>query len=822
MVIDVNDMSTRDAAKYYASIGVITYPLYGPDKKVKSPGKQPILNEWQKLENPFSDEEIESKYSNAGNLGFICGKRSDLTVLDIDWYVKGIWDYILKDVDTGNWVKQAHTDVKYHYLFRHFNDIKAKTYPGLGFDVLSDTIQKDTEPGLQYTGGNNCVAAPSVHPDGNKYQITGNIDERPVIPGIVKKRIINTIELYQEITNEILPKCRGSFQGLWDALFIDKKNELYHKTSIFMGDKENRDRHLHLCAELKTNGATDLHLALICMMIFGDRYDPITTEKELQQIKPLPATTESILNDPYLRRFFTESDRKGITERKGNTISNEGKPKKIDVPFDVVADKILHEFHIFTMQDSKQIYIYSDGVYKNDGSDAILDNRARVVHNEIYTEYWNQKNPMHKLTDIPPATTRYVAEVIAHIRAFTYIKRETIEKDQSKYINAKNKLVNLETWELESHSPEIKLISQIPVDHDEKAECQLINKFHKDVVSESDISLLHEIAGYCLTTDCSHQKAFMLYGIGSNGKSVYLALLESLIGKDNTSAERLHKLENDKYRTAKLYGKRVNICGDIPNSKMHKTEIFKKLTSGLDLIDGENKYQDSFVFKNTAKLVFSANILPETNRDKAYFRRWQLIEFPNNFEGGTEDKLLLKKLQAPNELSGYLNLALDGLKRLSQNGKFTNSKTIEETQKEYEFNSNSIAAFMDECTEPGDSDIDAVKLYSTYTLWANYYGKNKIAYNQWVKELKKLGYENDRVNEPGGNCAKKVRIWFNIKIRSDVQDRLTQKNYDQACPSYTESIANEKTNLGQAGHAFFPSQTLYDNNVHNNLYNIIK
>ena len=76
MVIDVNDMSTRDAAKYYASIGVITYPLYGPDKKVKSPGKQPILNEWQKLENPFSDEEIESKYSNAGNLGFICGKRS--------------------------------------------------------------------------------------------------------------------------------------------------------------------------------------------------------------------------------------------------------------------------------------------------------------------------------------------------------------------------------------------------------------------------------------------------------------------------------------------------------------------------------------------------------------------------------------------------------------------------------------------------------------------------------------------------------------------------------------------------------------------------
>jgi putative DNA primase/helicase len=66
---------------------------------------------------------------------------------------------------------------------------------------------------------------------------------------------------------------------------------------------------------------------------------------------------------------------------------------------------------------------------------------------------------------------------------------------------------------------------------------------------------------------------------------------------------------------------------------MDKTEIFKKFTSGIDSIDGENKYPDSFVFKNTAKLIFSANTLPEAKRDQAYYSRWQLITFPNNFEG---------------------------------------------------------------------------------------------------------------------------------------------------------------------------------------------
>jgi len=513
---NVNDMSIKDAAKYYAFLGIISHPLHGPDKMVKSPGKQPVLSKWQKLENPFSDEEIESKYSDAGNLGFICGQRSDLTVLDIDWCVKGIWDSILKDVDTSDWVKQEHTGLKLHYLFRYFNDIKAKTYPGLGFDVLSDTTQVDNETGLQRTVGNNCVAAPSTHPDGNKYKITGNIDERPVIPKIVITRINNVIELYKEINNEILPKCRRSFQGLWDALFIDKNHEFYHKTSIFMGDKNNRDRHLHLCAELKENGATDQHLALVCMLIFGDRYDPTTTEKELKQIKPLPATTESILNDPYLSRFFTASDGTKITEEKRYVIANEGKVKKITVPFDVVAERILCEFDIFTMQDSKQVYIYSNGVYKSDGSDAILDKQIRIAHDEVYIEYWNQINPTHDIGHTPKATTRYVAEVIAHIKAFTYIPRESIEEDQKKYLNFKNKLFNLDTWELKSHTPKIKTICQIPVDYNEEAECPRIFKFLKDVVAKLDINLLCELAGYCLTPYCSYQKAFMLYGMGSN------------------------------------------------------------------------------------------------------------------------------------------------------------------------------------------------------------------------------------------------------------------------------------------------------------------
>jgi putative DNA primase/helicase len=216
----------------------------------------------------------------------------------------------------------------------------------------------------------------------------------------------------------------------------------------------------------------------------------------------------------------------------------------------------------------------------------------------------------------------------------------------------------------------------------------------------------------------------MLYGVGSNGKSVFLALLEYLVDEENVSAESLQRLESDKYRTAKLYGKRVNIYGDIPNTKMNKSEIFKKLTSGMDLIDAENKYQDPFKFHNTAKLVFSANVLPEGTQDKAFYRRWVLINFPNNFEGENADKLLLTTLQTPEELSVFLNLALEGLKRLRENDKFSNEKSIASTQKEYEFNSNPIASFMDERTQISDEDCDAMVLYFDMLIGAIHSGNS--------------------------------------------------------------------------------------------------
>jgi hypothetical protein len=302
--INVNDMQVNEAAKYYASIGIITNPIYATTDNCNSPGKQPIPSGWQIIKKPYSNEAIDFKFKTDKNIGFLCGARSNLTVIDIDWLRKGIWDELFNGVDTNEFVKTAHTEEKYHILFKYCKELKAGQYKFLGFDILSDdALVKD---GATYIAGDNCVCAPSLHKDGNRYQINGNIEDRPEVPVIVVNKLNKLIESYNHIKKDVLPKCRPWFRNLWKALFELKDDELYHQTNIFYGDMENRVRCLHFFAELKVNGAEDEHLLIICQLLFGDRYNPETSRKELMHVNDKPATSGTIKADPYFSRFYLE------------------------------------------------------------------------------------------------------------------------------------------------------------------------------------------------------------------------------------------------------------------------------------------------------------------------------------------------------------------------------------------------------------------------------------------------------------------------------------------------------------------------------------
>lgn len=411
----------------------------------------------------------------------------------------------------------------------------------------------------------------------------------------------------------------------------------------------------------------------------------------------------------------------------------------------LLAQEILRGLSVITLSDTEEIYVYKNGVYKEGG------------------EYCIRQLAQEKLSD--KATTYRLNEVVNFIKNESNVirKREDLNKE-TRTINLKNGLYDLNTGEFRSHTPKILSTIQIPVNYDPTAECPLFDKFLSEVVSERDGKLLLESAGYALIPENRMKKAFMLLGTGDNGKTVFLELLRKFIGEENTSTESLHDLTSSRYSTAKLYGKLLNISSETGESQLDQMEMLKSLT-GRDKIRAERKFQHPFEFENTARLIFAANKTPEPKNkdDDAFFRRWIFIVFPNKFEGKSADENLLDKLADEEEFSGLLNQVLQALKELLIQGEFSDSKTVEELKRIYLVNSNSVSAFLEECVERGTGGkVHKETMYEAYVNWCPA-SVNPISKKKFDGMLKKSGinFERDTVADDEGN---RRYPWLNISI----------------------------------------------------------
>ena len=84
----------------------------------------------------------------------------------------------------------------------------------------------------------------------------------------------------------------------------------------------------------------------------------------------------------------------------------------------------------------------------------------------------------------------------------------------------------------------------------------------------------------------------------------------------------------------------------------------------------------------------------------------------------------MKRLTTEEELSGLLNLALEGLKRLLERGDFSRSLSTEEAREQYIKMSDSLAAFVQECVEEApDAWISKDEFYAAYTAYCR---QNKL------------------------------------------------------------------------------------------------
>jgi len=395
-------------------------------------------------------------------------------------------------------------------------------------------------------------------------------------------------------------------------------------------------------------------------------------------------------------------------------------------------------------------YNYGPGVYTSLQAEEVRSILFREMLNDGLMNYRTSSKIMDKIAAFKSLDGR----------TFNHVD----ENKDPNILNIKNGLLNIETYEMHPHTPDYLSTSQIPIEYDHQARSPMWFKFINDI-TDGDVDqarLLQQIAGYCLTNDTRYAKAFIFFGMGANGKSLFTRIISKLVGREYTSSLNLSTITKQ-FGLTGLIGKKLNLIDEI-SGNYFESNIIKNLISG-ELMSADVKFRpDPLEFIPVAKLIFSVNELPKINdTTPGLYRRFIILPFLKTFINNP-DLDLESKLST--EIPGVLNWAIEGLKDLRANGKFHETEKNLEALKSFKIENSPLLEFLTTTYEPaprgewtkyGISVKDLYNEYRQYCYDSGYKPKAITTFSRELSHTVLAGWHIDRKKEGNINMIYGIR-----------------------------------------------------------------
>ena len=323
---------------------------------------------------------------------------------------------------------------------------------------------------------------------------------------------------------------------------------------------------------------------------------------------------------------------------------------------------------------------------------------------------------------IGDSATDSMAGAIVGLVATMCEVRGDIFNSRHHLINLRNTAFDLDLYRPLEHDSEHYCTYSLSYNYDATAKCpytdQILDQYA--LGDASWINCFWEMAGFCLQAPYFINKMFWLVGDGANGKSTVQRLLHELIGHSLTKTGfQVRDLGKDFYLYS-VIGKRMALCGDAA-VRMDNIDLLKQFTGG-DALSTNVKFGDHVQFENTAKLILCMNRAPLISSHEALkpiTRR--IVWLPFEYRIQTPDPTVEKKMLA--ELPGHFNKAVDGLRRLRNQGSFTRVERGEKSLSIWAGTANLLEVFISESIEVGDKNkVRLGELWKAYKKWMDEWG----------------------------------------------------------------------------------------------------
>lgn len=338
--------------------------------------------------------------------------------------------------------------------------------------------------------------------------------------------------------------------------------------------------------------------------------------------------------------------------------------------------------------------------------------------------------------------------------------------------NVSNGTVDLRTGDLREHERTdfITQLSEIEYDRDAKAptwEAFL----HTAMRGSMPMRLyIQRLVGYTLTgTTTEHVLVFHYGQTGSNGKSTFLTALRSLMGDYGCSAPRslLFEPKNgaDPHPTelARLYGKRLATCSEVPENVELAEAKVKDLTGG-DVMAVRRMNENFWDLTPTHTLHAAGNHKPIIRgTDGGIWRRIKMVPWLNRVKSEDQDHDLGDKLAK--ERSGILAWAVRGCLEWQDIG-LSEPSDVTNAGDEYRSESDVLGAFFETHLVFEPTATCACKfLRKAYDTWCEEMGHRSVGARILGRRLREKDAKDTTVRVDG----RPAQGWRGVRMKTHLE-----------------------------------------------------
>lgn len=748
--------------------------------------KKPIPNDWSR----FATQEVSSDQQSSwihqypqSNIGLVCGEASGIIGIDIDTDEAAVFEAIRACLPYSPWERRGRKGLM---LAFKWTPIKTHRIKNISGETIVECLSSKTQ----------FVMPPSIHPDTQlpyteNVRLVDVIDKLQTLPENIEEILRAAVSAagvqlshsgWSKVTEYVPAGARDTtlteLAGLFAFAVVRGERSLkeaismlraYHATYIenVSGDQADINKHIQNLVKFLHRDVLDKGKVL------PPHWDKDLTDEEKAQLGVTLGVDETewefeALRDYLQDQFEQHPDGKPRANAVENILSKVARSKqlsKIDEEriiryiFDVAGLAI----PIGTLR-ARVRELRAGDVAGNDHSEiarAVLKDleQYNIVrwHGEKFMKWagahWVELDKNIILNHISshyghlPACKKS-SDINGIIKIMQFLADQGIERREVRGVNFANGFLTQEL-KLIPHDPDYGMTYVMSFRYvaDEAGKFPLFASFlEKSWGRDSDYHMKMDALqeAMCVTLfglGAKFQRAILLHGAPHSGKTQLLRIIETLVPAEAKSAAPPDTW-HDKFMPTMMFGKILNICGELSSKKLIDGQRFKDVIDGSEM-HGQFKGQQIFKFKPLVTHWFASNHIPKSEDTSAGFiRRWLFLTF--HFAVKDKEKITdLGDLISAQEREAIVAWAAQAITRLLKNQHYTLPTSHLSITEDFSNMNNSVRYFLKESGKVNIGDdtnfTDETRLYNAYwTFCAGPGGVKAVpmtVFRQMMREL---------------------------------------------------------------------------------------